>query len=178
MRYLLPIALGVVSSTAVHGANANELLVFISAFATGDPGGIHAYRLRVDTGQLKLVHRTADVEHRSSWPCRGTGSSCIRPMRRGSSGAKEHEQVAAYELVGTTGQLKLLNRQSALGSAACYVDVDATGKTVVVANYSTGSVASFPVRATDRSARQRPSSSTQARVSTRRGRKARTPIAS
>ena len=40
-----------------------------------------------------------------------------------------------------------MNRQSALGTATCYVDIDATGKTVVVANYATGSVASFPVRA-------------------------------
>ena len=38
LRYLLPIALGVVSSTAVHGADTNELLVFISAFAAGDKG--------------------------------------------------------------------------------------------------------------------------------------------
>ena len=41
--------------------------------------------------------------------------------------------------------MKLLNRQSARGSAACYLDVDATGKTVLVANYSTGSVAALPV---------------------------------
>jgi 6-phosphogluconolactonase len=40
-----------------------------------------------------------------------------------------------------------LNRQSSLGTSTCYVDVDATGKTVVVANYSTGSVAAFPVQA-------------------------------
>ena len=62
LRYLLPIALGVVSSTAVYAADANELLVFISAFAAGDGGGIHAYKLQVDTGQLKLVHRTTDAE--------------------------------------------------------------------------------------------------------------------
>jgi 6-phosphogluconolactonase len=42
--------------------------------------------------------------------------------------------------------LTLLNRHSALGAAACYLDVDATGRTVVVANYATGSVASLPVR--------------------------------
>ena len=42
-------------------------------------------------------------------------------------GGKEHEQVAAYELAGRTGRMKLLNRQSALGSAACYLDVDAAG---------------------------------------------------
>jgi 6-phosphogluconolactonase len=39
-----------------------------------------------------------------------------------------------------------LNRQSARGTAACYLDVDATGRTLLVANYASGSVAALPVR--------------------------------
>jgi 6-phosphogluconolactonase len=61
-------------------------------------------------------------------------------------GGKENEQVAAYAIAGQTGELKLLNRQSAEGTAACYLDVDQTGKTVLVANYASGSVASLPVK--------------------------------
>lgn len=45
---------------------------------------------------------------------------------------------------GGEGRLKLLNRHSALGSASCYLEVDATGRTVLVANYSTGSVTALP----------------------------------
>ena len=33
-----------------------------------------------------------------------------------------------------------------MGSAACYLDVDSTGKTVLLANYTTGSIASFAVQ--------------------------------
>src|SRR5204863_5011274 len=62
-------------------------------------------------------------------------------------GGKANEQVAAYQVVGRTGELKLLNRQSAEGTAACYLDVDKTGKTVLVANYTSGSVAALPVKA-------------------------------
>ena len=54
--------------------------------------------------------------------------------------------MAAFQIVGTEGALRALNRQSARGTAACYLDVDATGKTVLVANYASGSVASLPVR--------------------------------
>ena len=42
--------------------------------------------------------------------------------------------------------MKLLNRQSARGTAACYLHVDNTGKTVLVANYSSGSVASLSIQ--------------------------------
>ena len=147
VRDLLPIAVGVLLSTGAQTTGADELLVFISAFAPGDDGAICAYQLAPDVGELRQIHRTTGVENPFFMAaCRRAARSCIRFMRPGQFGGKSPEQVAAYEIVGRTGQLKLLNRQSALGAAACYLDVDATGKTVVVANYATGSVASFPVR--------------------------------
>ncbi len=147
LKYLLPATLSVVTSAAAHGADAKELLVFISAFATGDAGGIHAYELRVDSGQLKVVHRTADAGQTFFLALSRDRRFLYSTHAPGEFGGKEQERVASYELIGKTGRLKLLNRQSALGSSTCYVDVDATGKIVVAANYSSGSVASFPVRA-------------------------------
>ncbi|MEE3371759.1 MAG: lactonase family protein [Planctomycetota bacterium] len=125
---------------------AEELLVFVTAFATGEEGSICAYRLAVESGQLKQVQRNRDVENPffiALSPDRKFLYSIHAP---GQFGGKEHEQVAAFQIVDGDGQLKLLNRQSARGTAACYLDVDKTGKTVVVANYSSGSVASLPVR--------------------------------
>ena len=122
------------------------LIVFVSAFAPGDEGAIHAYQLNLDTGQMQQVHRMADAEHPFFLALSPDNRFLYSIHAPGTFGGKDHEQVAAYEVVGRTGKLKLLNRQSALGSAACYLDVDATGKTVVLANYLTGSVASFPVR--------------------------------
>lgn len=49
-------------------------------------------------------------------------------------------------MLGRTGKLKKLNQQSSLGTASCFLDIDKSGKAVVVANYSTGSVASLPVK--------------------------------
>ncbi len=146
VRYLVPIVAGVMSGIAAQRTEANETLVFISASAPGDEGAIHAYQLELDTGQLKQVHRTTDVEHPFFMAVSPNGKFLYSTHAPGQFGSGAHEQVAAYEVIGRTGRLKLLNRQSALGSAACYLDVDATGKVVVVANYSTGSVASFPVR--------------------------------
>lgn len=125
--------------------SAEEPVVFISAFAAGEQGAIHAYQLDLSSGQLKQTHKTTDVEH-PFFLAASPNSKFLYSIHAKSFGGEENEHVAAYEIVGATGQLKLLNRQSALGTAACYLDVDATGKTVVVANYSTGSVASLPVR--------------------------------
>ena len=129
----------------VGATRADEPLVFISAFAAGKDGAIHAFQLDRRTGYLKPVHRTANVEN-PFFLAVSPNQKFLYSIHARKFGGKEHEQVAAYAIAGRTGQLKLLNRQSALGSAACYLDVDATGKTVLVANYSTGSVVSLPVR--------------------------------
>lgn len=143
---LLPIVLGAVLSIAASAANADEPLVFISAFADGNDAAIHAFQLDGKSGALKPVHQTTDVEHPFFMVLSRNGKF-LYSIHAKQFGSKEHEQVAAYELVGRTGKLKLLNRQSAHGTAACSLDVDATGKTLLVANYSSGSIAALPVAA-------------------------------
>lgn len=124
---------------------AEERLVFISSFAPGEKGGINAYHLDLDSGKLKLAQRTGDAEN-PFYLAVSPNKHYLYAIHAKQFGGKEPEQVAAYQLVGRTGELKLLNRQSARGSAACYLDVDATGKSVLVANYATGSVAALPVK--------------------------------
>ncbi len=131
--------------TAEQRAQADEPLVFISAFAGGDDGAIHAFQLDLKTGVLQPVRRTTGVEH-PFFLALSPDHRFLYSIHALKFGGAEPEQVAAYEIVGRSGQLRLLNRQSSRGSASCYLDVDATGKTVLVANYSTGSVASLPVR--------------------------------
>ena len=145
-RFLFSIAIVIMFSFSTSTADADEPLVFISAFAAGDEGAIHAYRLDLKSGELKLVHRTTDVEH-PFFLALSPDEKYLYSIHAKKFGGTENEHVAAYKIVGQTGQLQLLNRQSSLGTASCYLDVDATGKTVVVANYATGSVASLPVRA-------------------------------
>ncbi len=131
------LACSVLMSQAAQ-SDAAEPLVFISAFTSGDEGAIHAYRLESKTGRLQLAHRTTDVEN-PFFMAVSHDRKFLYSIHTKAFGGKEHEEVAAYAIEGRTGRLKLLNRQSALGLASCYLDVDATGKTVVVANYSTGS---------------------------------------
>jgi 6-phosphogluconolactonase len=130
---------------AAPNAAAETSLVFISAFASGDQGAIHAYHLDLSAGSLKPVQRTTGVEN-PFFLALSPDRKFLYSIHAKTFGGKEDEQIAAYEIVGRYGQLKLLNRQSARGSSACYLQVDATGKTIVVANYDTGSVASLPVK--------------------------------
>lgn len=127
-------------------ADAADPVVFVSAFAPGDQGAIQAYQLDQQAGTLKPIHKTSGVEH-PFFLALSPNRKFLYSIHAKQFGGKENEQVAAYEVVGRSGELKLLNRQSALGTAACYLHVDATGKTALVANYVTGSVASLPIQA-------------------------------
>lgn len=127
-------------------APAKDPLVFITQFAPGEKGGINAYEFDTKEGKLKHVHRTAGAEN-PFFLALSPNKKFLYSIHAKQFGGKEKEQVAAYEIVGRTGELKLLNRQSAEGTAACYLNVDASGKTLLVANYSSGSVASLPIKA-------------------------------
>lgn len=126
-------------------APADDPIVFVSAFTSGQDGAIHAYGFHSETGQLKLLQRTTDLENPFFMALSPNGRF-LYAIDAQQFGGKEDEFVTAYAIQGRSGTLKRLNRQSARGTASCYLDVDATGRTVVVANYSTGNIAALPAR--------------------------------
>jgi 6-phosphogluconolactonase len=127
-------------------APASDPLVFVTAFAPGEQGGIHAYEFDTVAGKLRPLRRTAGVEN-PFFLTLSPDRKFLYSIHARQFGGKENEQVAAYAVVGRTGELRLLNRQSAEGTAACYLDVDKTGKALLVANYASGSVAALPIKA-------------------------------
>ncbi len=141
---LLTLLLGIVAAAA-QPPSVDGLLLFISSFAPAPDGAIHAFRLDPASGRLTLAHRTTGVEHPFFLALSPNGRYLYSIHAREFSG-KENEQVAAYELAGRGGELRLLNRQSTRGTASCYLETDATGKALLLANYTTGSVASLPIR--------------------------------
>lgn len=144
-RSFLTLVLGMVFMSALPTAQAAELVVFISAFTKGSEAAIQSFRLNDTTGELQLLQKNTDVQN-PFFLALSPNRKFLYSIHAAEFGGKDHEQVAAYEITSPDGQLKLLNRQSAHGTAACYLDVDPTGKTILVANYSTGTVASLPIK--------------------------------
>lgn len=135
-----------VASLPFMPLQAADPLVFISAFAPGEKAGIHAFSFDAALGTLQPLHRTSDVQS-PFFIAVSPDERFLYSIDAEKFGGGEDEFVAAYAIEGRTGRLKRLNRQSARGTASCYLDVDATGRSVLVANYSSGSVAAFPVQA-------------------------------
>jgi 6-phosphogluconolactonase len=144
MRTLLSLLL--LTLIPCSAARAVESLVFVSALAPGEKGGIYAYQFDTNTGALKPLHQTTDVKM-PFFLAVSPDRHFLYAVDVEKTAGKSEEFVAAYAIEGRTGQLKQLNRRPSRGITSCYLDVDPTGKTVTVANYTTGTVAALPVKA-------------------------------
>src|SRR5579862_7982916 len=87
-------------------APAKDPLVFITAFASAEKGGIHAYAFDTAAGTLKPVRRTAGVEN-PFFLALSPNKKFLYSIHAKQFGGKENEQIAAYQVVGRTGELKL-----------------------------------------------------------------------
>ncbi|HEY0984904.1 lactonase family protein [Schlesneria sp.] len=145
-RSLFALLMATMLNPTISTVTAEQPVVLVSSFAPGKEGGIQAYELDLQSGSLKATHRTGDISNPFFFAISRDGKF-LYTIDAKTFGGEESEHVSAFALDGTTGRMKFLNRQSTRGTASCFVDVDATGKSVLVANYSTGNIASFPTQA-------------------------------
>jgi 6-phosphogluconolactonase len=123
----------------------SQVLVYIGTYTKTKSKGIYAYRFDAATGRLTSVGLVANTTNPSFL--------AVHPSRRflyavneianyesGKSGG-----VSAFAIDRETGKLTFLNQVSSHGADPCHVSLDKTGKFVLVANYSGGSIAVFPV---------------------------------
>lgn len=92
---------------APTAAIAAAPVVFVTAFAPGDKGGIHAYSFDGTSGKLKPLHRTGGVENPFF-----LALSPDKKFRYGTN--RGHDSIACYA-VGDDGRLALVAIEPSLG---------------------------------------------------------------
>ncbi len=123
-------------------ANADDPLVLISSFASPPQGGISALTLDPKTGSLTLRHKTVDIPQPFFFDV-SPDQRTVYSIFAETFGGSQHEEVAAWSLDPRAGTLQLINRLSSRGTASCFVECDPTGRSLLVANYASGSVISM-----------------------------------
>src|SRR3954452_21522166 len=99
-RLALTFALAALSMTAAPSpAPAAGPLVFVSAFAPGEKGGIHGYEFDAKAGALRPLRRTPGAES-PFFLALSPDRKFLYSTHAREFGGKEDEQVAAYEVVG------------------------------------------------------------------------------
>jgi 6-phosphogluconolactonase len=140
-------ALGLTVSELSLGAKpAGELLVYVGTYTTGKSEGVYLYRLNLASGVLKQVGTTKGVVNPSFLALAPSRRYLYAVNEVGDFAGKKSGAVSAFAVDQRSGALRLLNQQASLGADPCYVDVDASGRFVLIANYTGGNVTVFPVQ--------------------------------
>ena len=117
---------------------ANDSLLIVSSLTDAD--GIWVYKIVDGDGGLELVRQTSDISNPFYIGIHPNGQVLY------SIKDPDGEQlVAALSFDRDNGTLELIDQQPTQGGYPCYVEVDPTGRAVVVANYNGGSVISYPI---------------------------------
>src|SRR5438309_2151446 len=137
---------------SVGGGSADEpvanrkYLVFVGTYTTKtESKGIYAYEFDADTGKLTPKGVAAETPD-PSWVAVHPGGKYLYAANE----AGKASTVSAFAVDVESGKLTLLNQMPSLGEDPCYLSFDKTGKYVLVANYSSGTIAVFPILADGR----------------------------
>ena len=150
-RLLIFIVLGFAPLTSFGGTSHSaknskgSYLVYFGTYTAQQSKGIYAYRLNATTGQLASLGLVAETSNPSFLAVHPSHKFLYAVNETGDFQNQKSGGVSAFAIDGRTGKLTLLNQVASRGADPCYVAVDRTGKYVLVANYSGGSVAVFPV---------------------------------
>jgi len=124
-------------------SRSDSMLVYVGTYTTGKSEGIYLYRLDLASGKLQHVDTTKNVINPSFLGLAPDHRHLYAVNEVEDFGGKKSGAVSAFAVDQKTGQLQPLNQQASLGTNPCYIEVDAGGKFVLVANYSGGNVSVF-----------------------------------
>lgn len=118
---------------------ANTNTFYVGTYTGPKSQGIYKSTLDSESGKLGPLELVGEAKNPSFVALSPDGKYLYAALEEHQGG------VGAWKL-NANGAATFLNKQSANGSDTCHVWVDATGKNVLVANYSSGNVACFPVK--------------------------------
>src|SRR5580693_2914648 len=121
-------------------------IVYVGAY-TNVPGskGINAFRFDPATGKLTPLGLMAETSSPSFLAIAPNGKFLYAVNETDTFQGKPGGGVSAFSIDRATGKLTFLNQVASKGAAPCHIVIDPTGKAALVANYTGGSFASFPI---------------------------------
>ena len=124
----------------------DKFLVYVGTYTGSGSKGIYLCQLDTANGALTSLGLAAETENPSFLALHPARTFLYAVNETGNFGGKPTGAVSAFAIGPATGKLTLLNQQSSEGTDPCHLVVDQAGKHVLVANYTSGSVAALAIR--------------------------------
>ena len=113
--------------------------VLIGTYTKGSSKGIYVYRFYEKNGQMAYLSEIDDIAN-PSYLCVADDNKHVYAVNEGPKGG-----VSSFTFDAPSGKLSLINQQETQGADPCYVSVDKDQRNMFVANYTSGSLAVFPL---------------------------------
>ncbi|HVO63893.1 MAG TPA: beta-propeller fold lactonase family protein, partial [Terriglobales bacterium] len=124
---------------------ANSYLVYVGTYTGPTSKGIYAFRFNQSTGRTTSIGLAAETANPSFLVTDSAGEHLYAVNELSDFQGQKSGAVSAFSIDHGSGKLTFLNQVSSHGAGPCYITLDKTGKYVLVANYDSGTVATFPI---------------------------------
>jgi 6-phosphogluconolactonase len=146
--FLIPLTLVLFSASAFASGSKGNYLLYVGTYTEHASKGIYAFRYQSTSGEVTPLGLVAETANPSflTMDSRGKFLYAVNELTKyedQSSGA-----LSAFSIDRNTAKLTLVNQVTSRGADPCYLTIDHTGKYVLVANYTGGNIAAFPVTTT------------------------------
>lgn len=133
--------------TTVAAAGDARYLFYVGTYTQdgSKSKGIYAYRFDPATGESTPLGLAAETTNPSFVAIHPNGRFLYAVNELGNYQGPNSGGVSAFSIDQQTGKLTFLNEVRSRGADPCYIIVDKAGKNVLVANYTGGSIAVFPI---------------------------------
>jgi 6-phosphogluconolactonase len=142
-----PNLLGATGAARAAAPGAGASLVYFGTYTGPKSKGIYVAPFDVATGKLGALRVAAETENPSFLALHPTRPLLYAVNETDNFQGEKAGSVSAFAIDPATGDLRALSRASTRGAHPCHLAVDRSGRHVLVANYSGGSVASLPIGA-------------------------------
>jgi 6-phosphogluconolactonase len=142
----LVVLLSLITMSSAKDSPKNSYLLYVGTYTEKDSKGIYAYRFDAASTKLTPLGLAAETTNPSFLAIDPSGRFLyavneVQNYKGASSGA-----VSSFGIDQQNAKLSPLNEVPSRGADPCYITFDKTGKFALIANYTGGSVAVFPVR--------------------------------
>ncbi|MEP6582738.1 MAG: lactonase family protein [Ginsengibacter sp.] len=123
---------------------AQNFYLFTGTYTGTGSKGIYVYRFNATSGNVSLLSNTDSVAN-PSYLTVSPDTKFVYSVNE--THGDDPGRVSAFSFNKKTGRLGFINAEPTDGDDPCYVSLDRTGKWLIAANYTGGSVTAFPVAA-------------------------------
>jgi 6-phosphogluconolactonase len=143
--FIAPLFLSV-ARTPGENSKRSQYFAFIGTYTSKtDSKGIYSFHFDSSSGQLSSLALAATTQDPSFVTVASNDKYLYAVNELSEFGGKKSGAVTSYLLDSKSGQLTQLNHVPSGGADPCYVSFNKSGKYLLVANYTGGSIAAFPV---------------------------------